>query len=325
MDTPVADYLTPSPPVLETASGEHLKLQAEFGPGKYTQFVFGKEVWTLSEDPTPATAACTSSPRLFIEHYLSGKHLLSIKEPTTRSKDAPFPVGALHCRSPDEDLPPILPAPTQAARAHSRMMPPRMKTPSFSSAPTSTTTPPTPRRRQFLGQLEFDEVYLIAGVCFNSKTHEIVGFAGDFERDICGLEDLYFLVEDGEKEVPEEATRILQFCWKDLHSKCCIMGPWFDTTGSMSAETLLVIFWEVLRAFSDVGLDVMLVVADGCQTNLSLVKLLCGIHKDPAFPEFELYNTSCLNPLTGMLMFFITDPPHMCTQLLPFHFHFIYM
>jgi hypothetical protein len=279
----------------------------------YTQFEFNGQQWTFDANPDPETAALMSSPSKFIWAYADCQNLLRPQSQVSAQTPVPqsFSLGG---KSKEQGVywgaPQILPAPTEAARHQDGFQQSHVHGPTLHAKAPGAAADPSPQVIQELwGQIEMDEVYLLAGVAFNSRTHKIVGFAGDFNDDICGLRDL-FTSEGTAGKVPEEAKYVLQFAWKDLSSKSVIMGPFFDSAAPFSAEQLELLFWSAVEAFKDVGLNTMLCVLDGCQTNLSMVKRLCGTHTDDHFSGFELYNACCANIYSKHPIFFVIDPPH---------------
>ena len=64
--------------------------------------------------------------------------------------------------------------------------------------------------------------------------------------------------------------------WRDLTSGYDMIGPYFPVSSSVDSNILQEFFLLSLKAFSNYGFKVSIVLWDGASSNLTLLKLLCG-------------------------------------------------
>ena len=74
----------------------------------------------------------------------------------------------------------------------------------------------------------------------------------------------------------QKASYIVQFLWRDLTSGYDMIGPYFPVSSSVDSNILQEFFLPSLKAFSNYGFKVSIVLCDGASSNLTLLKLLCG-------------------------------------------------
>ena len=74
----------------------------------------------------------------------------------------------------------------------------------------------------------------------------------------------------------QKASYIVQFLWRDLTSGYDMIGPYVPVLSSVDSNILQKFFLLSLKAFSNYGFKVSIVLCDGVSSNLTLLKLLCG-------------------------------------------------
>ena len=82
----------------------------------------------------------------------------------------------------------------------------------------------------------------------------------------------------------------MQFLWRDLTSSFDLVGPYFDSAGSVKSKFVLACVYEILRVLLSV------IMCDGASSNLTALKTTTGVsgayeanwdgHKIPS-PSFE--------------------------------------
>ena len=88
----------------------------------------------------------------------------------------------------------------------------------------------------------------------------------------------------------------MQFIWRDLTSSFDLIGPYFDSAGSMKSKFVLACMYETLRVLHLYGFKVSVIMCDGASSNLTALKTTTGVsgayeanqdgHKIPS-PSFE--------------------------------------
>ena len=73
------------------------------------------------------------------------------------------------------------------------------------------------------GTLIFDEVKVISGLIWNSRSQRIIGLAMT-ERDQASLQDVFQSLSPDQHV--QQTTHMLQFLWRDLTSGFDIVGPY---------------------------------------------------------------------------------------------------
>ena len=110
-------------------------------------------------------------------------------------------------------------------------------------------------------------------VAWNLKGGGITGFTMA-EDELPALHDVYSLaIQSG----CQKTSYIVQFLWRDLTSGYDMIGPCFPVANSMDSNTLQEFFLQCLKAFSAYGFRVSIVLCDGASSNLTLLKMLCGL------------------------------------------------
>lgn len=122
------------------------------------------------------------------------------------------------------------------------------------------------------GILIFDEVRVIGKIMWNSKNHEITGYAMS-ELDFTMLGDIYEQIS-GAKE--NETRYILQFLWRDLSHNFDVLGPYFTFSGTVNRKNLYTCLMNTIRIFEFNDFHVRACVCDGASTNLSIIKFTMG-------------------------------------------------
>lgn len=118
----------------------------------------------------------------------------------------------------------------------------------------------------------------------------------------------------------QKTSYIVQFLWRDLTSGYDMIGPYFPVPNSMDSNTLQEFFQKCLKAFSAYGFRVSIVLCDGAPSNLTLLKMLCGLPRAmlPVTEDVEelsekyKVNMSFTNPedLIGNPLFAMICPSH---------------
>ena len=143
------------------------------------------------------------------------------------------------------------------------------------------------------GVLIFDEVKVVARLMWNSRSQKIIGLAMSPE-EMASLHDIYF--HSAATERTQQTTYIMQFLWRDLTSSFDLVGPYFDSAGSMKSKFVLACVYETLRVLHLYGFKVSVIMCDGASSNLTALKTTTGVsgayeakqdrHKIPS-PSFE--------------------------------------
>ena len=102
--------------------------------------------------------------------------------------------------------------------------------------------------------LIFDEVKVAAKLQWNSSDNSIVGYA--MTRDeMASLQDIF---QEIDKDTPTPKTDyILQTMWRDHTSSCDIVGPYYTSSGTMTANFTLTCVLDATRKFHAYGFKVL--------------------------------------------------------------------
>ena len=103
------------------------------------------------------------------------------------------------------------------------------------------------------GSLIFDEVKVTAKLQWNSRDNSLVGYAmtGD---EMASMNDVYQYL-DKDECVPK-TDYVMQTMWRDHSSNCDIIGPYYTSSGSMTASFTLSCVMDAMRKFHAYGFKV---------------------------------------------------------------------
>eukprot|EP00733_Pompholyxophrys_punicea_P001513 Pompholyxophrys_punicea_v1_NODE_786_length_1302_cov_2.549318.p1 type:complete len:275 gc:universal NODE_786_length_1302_cov_2.549318:77-901(+) len=120
------------------------------------------------------------------------------------------------------------------------------------------------------GALIFDEVKVAVGVSWNSQSHTISSEATT-PLEAANLHNVFQTLDS---KTSEPTSHILQTLWRCVVADCDIIGPYFTSSSTLSAEIMLEHIMDVVRTFELFGLHVALLIGDGASSNLSTFKRL---------------------------------------------------
>lgn len=155
------------------------------------------------------------------------------------------------------------------------------------------------------GVLIFDEVKVVCRLMWNTRSHQLVGFAMCHE-ELSSLSDVYQLLDSDCRS--KQTTYILQFLWRDLASPFDVVGPYFTSSGSLENKFILSCVFESMKMFHLYGFKTYILVCDAAAPNVSVIKATTGVHgaygNGEVKPEFR-------NPFDPMRMvYWIICPSH---------------
>ena len=154
-----------------------------------------------------------------------------------------------------------------------------------------------PPKHARLGMLVFDEVTINAGLVFDNKSWELIGFTDLSEENSENKE------KAGER-VDNVATHVLQFFFRSLYFKFDFPCAYF-LTRNLTSMQLNRLFWQGISVLHSFGFDILVSCCDGASSNRSFI--LMNVTND---------NSSfCQNRFSRMPLFFISDPPHIIKKL----------
>lgn len=96
------------------------------------------------------------------------------------------------------------------------------------------------------GVLVFDEVKVVSGLIWNSRSQRIIGLAMT-EKDQSSLHDVFQSMSPDQHV--QQTTHMLQFLWRDLTSAFDIVGPYYSCAESMSSKFVLACVLETIQLF----------------------------------------------------------------------------
>ncbi|XP_065911308.1 uncharacterized protein [Dysidea avara] len=123
------------------------------------------------------------------------------------------------------------------------------------------------------GTLIFDEVKVVSGLIWNSRSQRIIGLAMT-ERDQASLQDVFQSLSPDQHV--QQTTHMLQFLWRDLTSGFDIVGPYYSCSESMSSKFVLACILETIQLFQVYDLRTSLLICDGSSANLAALKASHG-------------------------------------------------
>lgn len=100
----------------------------------------------------------------------------------------------------------------------------------------------------------------------------------------------------------------MQSYWRDLTSKWDCVGPYAFFAGSNDTGEVAAFFAATFKSFSMAGFDVIAVVCDGVNSNLSFFKDLCGAADRKHITHFRPWFH---NHWMNARCFVLTDPTHL--------------
>ena len=150
------------------------------------------------------------------------------------------------------------------------------------------------------GVLIFDEVKVAAKLHWNSRNDNFVGHTMT-SQEMATLSDLYETLESDPET--KKTDYVMQTMWRDLLSKCDIVGPYYTTNGPFKGKYMLACVMDALRKFEAHSFHVLSFICDGASSNLSMIKILLerkGLfyHKDNLADQLNI-PTSLINPFIG--------------------------
>ena len=139
-------------------------------------------------------------------------------------------------------------------------------------------------------------------VIWNSANSAIMGFAMSSD-DYASLHDVYESLDTDEK--CQKTSYIIQFLWRDLSSEFDVIGPYFTVSSTMESKFLHSMVTRTMLAFVQHGFSARALLCDGASSNLSLLKLMCGVDDEsaPIEPWFQ-------SPFDGKRVCVIVCPSH---------------
>ena len=139
-------------------------------------------------------------------------------------------------------------------------------------------------------------------VIWNSANSAIMGFAMSSD-DYASLHDVYESLDTDEK--CQKTSYIIQFLWRDLSSEFDVIGLYFTVSSTMESKFLHSMVTRTMLAFVQHGFSARALLCDGASSNLSLLKLMCGIDDEsaPIEPWFQ-------SPFDGKRVCVIVCPSH---------------
>ena len=112
------------------------------------------------------------------------------------------------------------------------------------------------------------------------------------------------------KKSVKKTTYILQFLWRDLSSDFDVVGPHFNCSSTMEAQSLHSIVIQTTLALCRFGFRVRAFLCDGASSNLSLLKLLCG------YTSGEVEKPWFKSPFDGILIYLLVCPSHQVKHII---------
>ena len=103
----------------------------------------------------------------------------------------------------------------------------------------------------------------------------------------------------------QKTSYVIQFLWRDLSSELDVIGPYFTVSSTMESKILHSMVTKTMLTFVQYGFSVRALLCDGASSNLTLLKLFCGVADDsaPIKPWFK-------SPFDGKRVFVIVCPSH---------------
>lgn len=141
-------------------------------------------------------------------------------------------------------------------------------------------------------------------VVWNLKNGSISGFTMAPD-ELPVLDDVY---TSAFQSGCQKTSYIVQFLWRDLTSGYDLIGPYFPVSSSMDSNILQELFLLSLKAYSNYGFKISIVLCDGASSDLTLLKLLCRSPRE-SLPVNEDADDLRAQYFTKMSF---TNPEHPC-------------
>lgn len=165
------------------------------------------------------------------------------------------------------------------------------------------------------GALIADEVKVAAKLHWNSRDDSLVGHSMT-PLELSTLQDLYRTLDDTK---PQKADYVLQTLWRDHSSDCDIVGPYYTSSGPFKAKYLLACITNAIQQFHTFQFSVSLLIVDGSSSNLTMMKLLMGIHGVFGHKESQTdrhhIQAYVTNPFSGKKLYMMICPSHQVRKL----------
>ena len=76
----------------------------------------------------------------------------------------------------------------------------------------------------------------------------------------------------------QQTTYIMQFMWRDLTSAFDLVGPYYESAGTMKAKLILACVYDAMKLLHLYGFKVSALICDGASSNLTALKTSAGVH-----------------------------------------------
>jgi hypothetical protein len=158
------------------------------------------------------------------------------------------------------------------------------------------------------GRLVMDEMKISGGWQYSGKSFVASGLLCA-QDDLASMRDVFKRLDDDEDPGASDPQYVLQFLWRDEDTNLDVIGPWFPWKKNVSALETSILFWKVVKAFSQVNMQTHAVIFDGSSINYGFARMnQTGIVDNPEQPW-------CRNPhnlsQADAKIFLIVDPAHM--------------
>ena len=101
--------------------------------------------------------------------------------------------------------------------------------------------------------------------------------------EMASLHDIYFTPTSNEKT--QQTTYIMQFMWRDLTSAFDLVGPYYESAGTMKSKFVLACVYDTMKLLHLYGFKVSALMCDGASSNLTALKTTTGVYG--AYPVNE--------------------------------------
>jgi hypothetical protein len=141
-----------------------------------------------------------------------------------------------------------------------------------------------PPKHARLGMLVFDKVTINAGLVFENKSWELIGFTDLSEENSENKE------KAGER-VDNVATHVLQFFFRSLYFKFDFPCAYF-LTRNLTSMQLNRLFWQGINVLHSFGFDILVSCCDGASSNRSFI--LMNVTNDNSIAFVKTVFQECL-------------------------------
>ena len=168
------------------------------------------------------------------------------------------------------------------------------------------------------GLLIFDEVKVMAGIMWNSKSNAIIGYAMTPD-ELHSLHDIYFSL-NSDSDV--KSNYMLQFLWRDLCADFDVMGPYYSSATGMENKILVACIIDAMQKLHKYGFKTKVLMCDGASSNLTALKGFMGHKGCFGFKKKEdgqishAIDPTFYNPYTNESVFVMICPTHQLKNMI---------